>query len=100
MPSNPGTTAPSTYSPPKLGRHPAKSTRGTTAKFTFSAASGLAFRCSLDGKAFSRCDPPRTYKRLAVGAHVFRVYAVDSAGKRATKTTKYSWTVKGPGSAR
>jgi hypothetical protein len=98
--STPTLTPPPTYGPPKLGRHPAKTTRSTTAKFTFNAAKGLTFRCSLDDSAFSRCNSPRTYKQLAGGAHTFRVFAVDSSGKRATKTTKYSWTLKGSGSAR
>jgi glucose/arabinose dehydrogenase len=89
-----------TYGPPKLGRHPAKTTRGKTAKFTFQAEKGLTFRCSLDGKAFSRCSSPQTYKHLPPGPHTFRVFAVDSSGKRATATTKYSWTVKGSSSAR
>jgi glucose/arabinose dehydrogenase len=86
--------------PPKLRRHPAKTTRRTTARFTFSAGSGLTFRCSLDGTTFSRCGSPRVYKHLAVGAHAFRVFAVDSSGDRATATTKYRWTVRESGSAR
>jgi glucose/arabinose dehydrogenase len=90
----PGTDqTPTADGPPKLRRHPAKTTRSTTARFTFSAASGLTFRCSLDGTTFSRCNSPRIYRHLAVGAHSFRVFAVDSSGNQATATTKYRWTV-------
>jgi glucose/arabinose dehydrogenase len=93
-------TPPIADGPPKLHRRPAKTTRSTMARFTFSAASGLTFRCSLDGTTFSRCGSPRIYKHLAVGAHTFRVFAVDSSGNRATATTKYSWTLKRPAAAR
>ncbi|HVW45785.1 MAG TPA: PQQ-dependent sugar dehydrogenase [Solirubrobacterales bacterium] len=82
------------YAPPRLRWHPAKKTGRTTARFTFQAAAGLTFWCSLDGKAFSRCRSPRIYRHLTAGPHDFRVFAVDSDGKRATPTTRYDWTLK------
>jgi glucose/arabinose dehydrogenase len=101
-PADTGTmpTPPAADALPKLRHRPAKTTRRTTAKFTFSAVPGLTFRCSLDGTPFSPCRSPRIYKHLAVGAHAFRVFAVDSSGNRATATTKYGWTLIKSGSAR
>lgn len=42
--------------------------------------SALAFRCSMDGVAFTPCSSPATYTGLANGNHTFRVEAVDAVG--------------------
>jgi hypothetical protein len=52
-------------------------------KATFSFASsepGSRFVCKLDNRRFKSCASPKTYKRLASGAHTFRVKARDRAG--------------------
>ena len=48
--------------------------------FRFRSSEAGSFRCSIDGRAFSRCRSPRTYRGLGRGRHVFRVRAVDEAG--------------------
>ena len=49
---------------------------------------GTSFRCKLDKKAWRACQPPRRYKRLRLGAHVFRVKAIDAAGNREPRAVK------------
>lgn len=67
-----GSVAPRT----SLLRHPAKRTPSRTARFGFSAnQAGATFRCRLDGRSFAACRSPRTYRNLAPGKHVFRVFA-------------------------
>jgi hypothetical protein len=53
--------------------------RKATFRFRSSEAS-VRFRCRLDGRKAAGCASPKTYTRLAPGAHTFRVYAVDLAG--------------------
>ena len=104
-PESPTTTPPDTGGarttpfderPLKLRRHPAETSRRTTARFAFGAAAGLSFRCSIDGNAFTACTSPRIYRNLPLGRHVFRVYAVDPVGNRATVTTRFTWTLQEP----
>jgi Ca2+-binding RTX toxin-like protein len=48
--------------------------------FRFSSSeAGSRFRCKLDRKPYRGCTSPRGY-RVAVGRHVFRVFATDAAG--------------------
>ncbi len=50
---------------------------------TFGGASGepgSTFSCKLDKKRFRPCTSPKTYKKLELGRHVFRVKARDRAG--------------------
>ena len=50
-------------------------------KFVFrSSEKGSKFKCSLDGRKFSRCKSPKKLKRLKKGKHTFRVRATDRAG--------------------
>jgi hypothetical protein len=52
-------------------------------KATFRFASGepgSTFSCKLDGQPFRLCTSPKTYNKLKLGAHVFRVKARDRAG--------------------
>ena len=55
--------------------------RSATFHFQSTAAEGT-FRCRLDGRAWTACASPRTYRNVAAGAHAFRVYSVDGAGVR------------------
>jgi hypothetical protein len=61
---------------------PAGKTRDRTPTFLFSARGeeNVTFVCSLDGRAFKRCDSPKTYGRLSLRRHTFKVRAVDAAG--------------------
>lgn len=50
--------------------------------FAFAANErGSTFRCKLDRKPFRPCRSPRVYQ-LKLGAHAFRVFAIDRAGNR------------------
>jgi len=79
--------------PPKIEKRPQKTTTSTTAKFVFKGSSGLRFRCRIDGKRFSSCRSPRTYKNLKPGKHSFRVFGVDASGVRVTNNTTFQWKV-------
>jgi RHS repeat-associated protein len=37
------------------------------------------FECSLDGGQFANCSAPKSYTKLSVGEHTFRVRAIDTA---------------------
>jgi hypothetical protein len=61
---------------------PPKRTADRTPTFRFAAdETGVRFQCKLDRKPFRGCRSPFTTKRLSLGAHSFRVRAVDSDGK-------------------
>jgi Ca2+-binding RTX toxin-like protein len=50
--------------------------------FRFAAdEAGSRFLCKLDGKPYRGCTSPRAYS-VKVGAHAFRVFAIDAAGNR------------------
>jgi hypothetical protein len=55
--------------------------------------SHVRYQCKLGKRAWKRCYPGTTYRRLSVGLHTFRVRAYDSAGKDKTPAT-YRWTIK------
>jgi hypothetical protein len=62
---------------------PAGTTRDRTPTFLFSARGdeeNVTFVCSLDGRAFRSCDSPKTYGKLSLRRHSFKVRAVDAAG--------------------
>jgi len=52
------------------------------------AQNGLKFQCSLDGKAFTLCTSPKTYKNLKRGKHTIQVHVIDSAGNVSAPATK------------
>jgi uncharacterized repeat protein (TIGR01451 family) len=59
--------------------HSAK--RAAMFRFSGSGGSGkLSFQCRLDTQQFSSCRIHKSYKRLALGRHVFRVRARDATG--------------------
>jgi glucose/arabinose dehydrogenase len=91
-PPPPPPSAPAT----RLLKHPPKSTRSTSAKFTFTAdLAGASFRCKLDAKPLQGCRSPKLYKRLKVGGHTFKVWA--STGPLADPTpAKFRWKVLPP----
>jgi sugar lactone lactonase YvrE len=53
--------------------------RKATFRFSSSEPSST-FLCKLDGKAFTACISPKTYRHLKPGSHKFRVEARDAAG--------------------
>lgn len=78
----------------KITKGPKKSSESTTAKFKFTAttAAGVKFECKLDGAKWAKCASPKTYKKLKVGKHTFRVRALASGLTGAA--AKYQFEVK------
>jgi parallel beta-helix repeat protein len=69
-------------------------TEDRTATFTFeSNVPDATFWCSLDLAQFTQCLSPVTYSGLAVGEHLFRVYAVDLEGVEQLEPTEYGWSI-------
>jgi hypothetical protein len=76
--SNPAVTQTTPKAPKvKITAGPKKNSTATTAKFKFKAesAAGAKFECKLDNAKWARCSSPKTYKKLKVGKHTFRVRA-------------------------
>jgi hypothetical protein len=75
-------------------------TSDTSAQFDFrSSEATVSFACSLDGAAAATCASPAKYKNLGVGAHSFRVYALDAA-RNTSAPASYAWTIARPASFR
>jgi hypothetical protein len=77
---------------------PRKVTRSKRAYFHFGARGEVAatkFQCKLDRRRWVRCSGStgKTYKRLRVGYHTFRVRAGNAAGWDRTPA-KYTWRVR------
>jgi hypothetical protein len=71
--------------------------RAATVSFRASRSSA-SFLCTLDNHAAAVCSSPRVYRDLSIGAHVFRVVAVD--GRMRSKPAGASWTVAAIGSTK
>lgn len=83
------TTAPTA----KITKAPKAKSASTTAKFKFNSnEGGSKFQCKLDKGKFKTCKSPKTYKKLKVGKHVFKVRATDKAGN-VGKPAKRKFTV-------
>ncbi len=62
--------------------HPDKLATSTSAKFGFTVRGGKPrFQCRLDGRAWSACQSPVTFSKLAVGSHSFSVRALGRAAE-------------------
>jgi hypothetical protein len=73
------------------GKPPAR-TRSRTAIFRFASSEpGSTFQCKLDGGSFLTCSSGRTYRRLRLGFHTFRVRAVDDAHNVDSSPASYTW---------
>lgn len=73
---------------------PPAADNSTTVSFEFtSTASDATFECALDSAGFSACQTPASFGGLIDGAHVFRVRAVDSAGRADPSPAEYTWTI-------
>ncbi len=75
---------------------PAKTTRSTSARFSFKATDPdnrtFAFYCALDKAIPKPCTTPKTFSGLRVGAHRVEVYASDVA-RNASRALIYTWTI-------
>lgn len=57
--------------------------RRRSATFRFgSTEAGRGFYCKLDSRPFAGCKPPKTYRHLSPGLHVFKVAAIGPSGNR------------------
>ena len=77
----------------KITSGPKKSSTATTAKFKFKVTNvdRAKFECRLDGAKWAGCKSPKTYKRLKVGKHTFRVRA--KANGLTGGVVKYQFTI-------
>lgn len=80
----------------KLKKHPPKRTTKRRAKFVFDSSEvGSRFECKLDRKPFRACSSP--YKRkVKLGAHKFKVRAVDAQGAADPTPAVFRWRVIAP----
>ncbi len=77
-----------------IKKSPKAKSANTTAKFKFvSSVADSSFECKLDKGKFKKCKSPKTYKKLKVGKHVFKVRAVNSAGVKDPTPAKRKFTV-------
>jgi hypothetical protein len=84
------TSAPDT----QIEKHPAVSTRLTTATFGLRASEkGMTFECRLDGSSWAACRPSTTYTHLAPGTHTFDARAKDKAGNTDPTPATFTWTI-------
>ncbi|HEV7482616.1 MAG TPA: right-handed parallel beta-helix repeat-containing protein [Solirubrobacterales bacterium] len=89
-------TAPNTL----ITKEPAASGSVSTASFSFSSSeSKSTFACKLDGGRWGRCSSPKSYSKIALGAHQFSVRATDAAGNTDATPAADSWAVTGIASA-
>lgn len=58
-----------------------------------SSQPGSSFFCKLDRKKARSCRSPKSYRRLEPGRHVFKVWAVNSAGARDSTPAKRTFAV-------
>ena len=90
-PPPPDTIAPNTA----ITAHPPRRTRSNKAKFAFAASERPAeFECRLDTRKWTGCTSSRTYRRLDLGSHTFRVRAIDAAGNADTSPAAWTWRVR------
>jgi CSLREA domain-containing protein len=95
-PKCPVTTQPPPIPQTKISKGPKAKSDSTTATFKFtSTVKGSTFQCKLDKGKFKKCKSPKKYKGLKVGKHVFKVRAVNSAGKADPTPAKRKFTVLG-----
>ena len=70
-------------------------TTSTSISFTFTdSQSGVSFKCSKDGSAFSTCHSPQSYSGLALGNHTFSVQAV--SGSNTSGNASFAWKILSP----
>lgn len=79
----------------EITRGPRARTTKRTARLAWRGedASATTFRCSLDAKPFRACATSKTYRRLALGRHRFRVRATDAAGNVEAAPAIHRWRI-------
>ncbi len=81
---------------PKITMHPDKLSTSTNVKFGFAVrGSKPRFQCRLDSRAWTSCQSPVAYGKLAVGSHSFSVRAL-AAGAKRSKTARFRWRLLEP----
>jgi hypothetical protein len=86
----PDTTPPNTT----LKKRPPNKTKDRTPTFRFSSTeAGSTFLCKLDRKKARNCTSPFTTKRLPLGTHTLKVFAVDASGNRDPSPAKDTFRV-------
>lgn len=84
------TTPPNT----KITSGPSGTTHKHKATFRFTSTEpGSTFQCKLDGKQWSACKSPKTYRNLKDRKHTFKVKAIDAAGNVDPTPAKRVWRV-------
>jgi hypothetical protein len=79
--------------PPSITAKPGNPSNDSNPSFSFTDAKrGVTFQCRRDSQQYAQCKSPKTYAGLTSGDHVFRVRAVDQAG-RMSDVTRYSWSI-------
>lgn len=78
----------------RISSHPRSGTVSSTATFAFSAKGRASFSCSLDGRPYTVCRSPKTYRQISVGSHVFAVRASVNGLRGASAS--YRWSVVAP----
>jgi hypothetical protein len=72
---------------------PRKAANSNSATFRFqSDIVNSSFQCRLDGRAWTSCASPKTYKSIPFGQHIFRVRAI--ANSLTGPVASYSWAIK------
>jgi hypothetical protein len=72
---------------------PGAATNSTSATFAFtSTAVGSTFECSLDDAAFASCTSPKSYTKLKVKIHNFKVRAI-AGGIPDPTPASFDWTI-------
>jgi glucose/arabinose dehydrogenase len=78
----------------EIDKRPPRRSHATTATFAFSVgATGVRFRCKIDGGRFLPCRSPRSYAHLSPGKHAFGVIAIDASGAPIGDPRTYNWRV-------
>lgn len=81
---------------PAVSGAPAGSINTNSASVAFSSPEmGATFACSLDGAPSSACVSPVNLSGLAVGAHSFKIWAIDAVGNVSTAPSTVDFTVVG-----
>ncbi len=78
---------------PSITRHPHKLATSSGARFVFTVPSrNPRFGCRLDGRAWSVCQSPVAFARLAAGAHSFSVRSLGRGGRH-SRAARFRWRV-------
>jgi hypothetical protein len=92
-PAMPGIPPKPTAPKVTITKRPKKTSKSTTAKFTFKAtpAAGASFQCKLDNAKWASCKSPKAYKNLKPRKHTFQVRA--TASGLTSPAAKFKFTV-------